>query len=68
MKPPAVILSGGRSSRMAERLEHDLTNTDIRSMLDWIPPFRVALTAFPSEALVNLNTPAEWEACRSAAA
>ena len=53
---------------LAERLEHDLMETNVRSMLDWIRPFRVALAPFPSAALVNLNTRAELEACRGSAA
>ena len=50
---------------LAERLEHDLMETDIRSMLRWIGVFRVALTEFPSRALMNVNTQAELELCRA---
>lgn len=53
---------------LAERLEHDLMETDIRSMLQWIGSFRVATAAFPSAPLMNINTPAELEACRGVAA
>jgi len=49
---------------LAERLEHDLMETNIRSILQWISAFRVAQTEFPSHALMNVNTPAELEACR----
>ena len=53
---------------LADRLERDLTQTDIRAMLRWLDGFRVAWTMFPSEALININTPAELDACRGAAA
>jgi len=53
---------------LAERLEHDLMETNIRSMLHWISSFRVAPTEFPSGQLMNINTPAELEACRKIAA
>lgn len=49
---------------LAERLEHDLMETNIRSMLEWISAFRVALTEFPSRALLNVNTPADLEDCQ----
>ncbi len=49
---------------LAQRLEHDLMETNIRSMLDWIRGFRVARTSFPSDVLLNINTPAELESCR----
>lgn len=49
---------------LAERLEHDLMETNIRSMLDWSSAFRVALTPFPSEVLLNINTPAELDSCQ----
>ena len=52
---------------LAQRLEHDLMETNIRSMLDWTCAFRVARAEFPSEALININTPAELDACRKAA-
>ena len=47
---------------LAERLEHDLMETNIRSMLHWLEGFRVALAEFPSDALMNINTPAELAA------
>ena len=53
---------------LAERLEHDLMETNIRSMLHWTSSFRVAPTEFPSGQLMNINTPAELEACRKIAA
>jgi molybdopterin-guanine dinucleotide biosynthesis protein A len=53
---------------LAERLEHDLMETNVRSMLHWISAFRVTEVEFPSELLMNVNTPAELEACRKAAA
>lgn len=49
---------------LAERLEHDLMETNIRSMLDWIGGFRVARTPFSSDVLLNVNTPAELDFCR----
>jgi len=49
---------------LAQRLEHDLTETGIRSMLDWIAGFRVTRTEFPSDVLVNINTPAELNSCQ----
>jgi molybdopterin-guanine dinucleotide biosynthesis protein A len=53
---------------LAERLEHDLMETNIRSMLHWISGFRVASAEFPSGQLMNINTPAELEACQKMAA
>jgi molybdopterin-guanine dinucleotide biosynthesis protein A len=53
---------------LVERLKHDLSQTQTRSMLDWISAFRVATAEFPSDALMNINTPAELEACRQVAA
>lgn len=53
---------------LAARLERDLRENNIRSMLDWISAFRVALAPFPPQALRNINTPAELNACRKAAA
>jgi molybdopterin-guanine dinucleotide biosynthesis protein A len=49
---------------LAERLEHDLMETNIRSVHHWIGTFRVALAEFPSETLANLNTPIELAACQ----
>lgn len=49
---------------LAERLEHDLMETNIRSMLDWIKAFRVVRTEFPTQALLNINTPAELDVCQ----
>ena len=49
---------------LAQRLEHDLMETNIRSMLDWIRGFRVARTQFPSDVLMNINTPAELVSCQ----
>jgi len=51
---------------LAERLEHDLMETNIRSMLQWISAFRVAQAQFSSQALMNLNTRAELDACQQA--
>jgi len=53
---------------LAERLEHDLMETNIRSILQWMSSFRVARAAFSSQAMKNINTPAELESCRKAAA
>ncbi len=49
---------------LAERLEHDLMETNIRSVHLWIGTFRVAQAEFSSDALANLNTPADLAACR----
>jgi molybdopterin-guanine dinucleotide biosynthesis protein A len=49
---------------LAERLEHDLMETNIRSMHQWIGTFRVARAEFASAALANVNTPADLTACR----
>jgi molybdopterin-guanine dinucleotide biosynthesis protein A len=53
---------------LAQKLERDLTRTDTRAMMRWLSAFRVAWAEFPSAALININTPAELEACRGAAA
>lgn len=50
---------------LADRLEHDLMHTPIRSMHRWLGQFRVAQAMFTSEALANINTPAELEICRT---
>jgi molybdopterin-guanine dinucleotide biosynthesis protein A len=47
---------------LAARLEHDLMETNIRSVQDWAKQFRVALVRFDSEALANINTPEEFQA------
>ena len=52
---------------LAERLEHDLMETAIRSMRDWSGQFRVAEVMFASGALANINTPAELAACQGLA-
>jgi molybdopterin-guanine dinucleotide biosynthesis protein A len=52
---------------LAERLEHDLMETAIRSMRDWSSQFRVAEVMFASGVLVNINTPAELAACQGLA-
>jgi molybdopterin-guanine dinucleotide biosynthesis protein A len=49
---------------LADRLEQDLLRTPIRSMHRWLEQFRVAHATFASEALANINTPAELEICR----
>jgi molybdopterin-guanine dinucleotide biosynthesis protein A len=49
---------------LAERLEHDLMETNIRSMLDWSSTFHVARTPFSADVLVNINTPAELDFCQ----
>ena len=49
---------------LAERLEHDLMETNIRSVHQWLGTFRVALTEFPSDMLANVNTPVELAACQ----
>jgi molybdopterin-guanine dinucleotide biosynthesis protein A len=53
---------------LAERLEHDLMETNIRSVMAWLGNFRVARAMFSSRALLNINTPGELEACRKIAA
>jgi len=53
---------------LASRLKRDLMETNSRSMMGWIANFRVAQADFPSQALVNINTPAELIACRKSAA
>ncbi|HET7083176.1 MAG TPA: molybdenum cofactor guanylyltransferase MobA [Rhizomicrobium sp.] len=47
---------------LAERLEQDLMETNIRAMRDWSGQFRVAEVMFG--ALANINTPADLAACR----
>lgn len=42
---------------LAERLEHDLTETGIRGLHQWLRGFRVSHAAFPSSAMININTP-----------
>lgn len=49
---------------LADRLEQDLLRTPVRSMHRWMDQFRVAHASFASEALANINTPAELEICR----
>ena len=49
---------------LAERLKHDLMQTSIRSVHQWLSTFRVALAEFPSDALTNINTPIELAACQ----
>jgi len=49
---------------LAERLEHDLMETNIRAMREWASQFRVAEVTFASAALANINTPAELAACQ----
>jgi molybdopterin-guanine dinucleotide biosynthesis protein A len=49
---------------LAERLEHDLMETNTRAMREWSGQFRVAEATFASAALANINTPAELAACR----
>ena len=49
---------------LANRLEQDLLRTPVRSMHRWMDQFRVAHATFASEALANINTPAELEICR----
>jgi molybdopterin-guanine dinucleotide biosynthesis protein A len=53
---------------LAERLEHDLMETTLRSVRDWAGQFRVAETMFASGSLANINTPAELAACQLAEA
>lgn len=53
---------------LAERLEQDLMESNIRSMRDWSGQFRVAEATFPAAALTNINTPAELAACEGLAA
>lgn len=49
---------------LADHLEQDLLRTPVRSMHRWLEQFRVAHAMFASEALANINTPAELESCR----
>lgn len=49
---------------LADRLEHDLMETNIRSLQQWIGGFRVARAEFDAGALVNFNTPADLAAYR----
>jgi len=51
---------------LADRLEHDLMETNIRSLHQWIGGFRVAQAEFASDALMNVNTPADLAACWTA--
>ena len=46
---------------LAERLEHDLMETSIRGLHQWLGAFRVAHAPFESGALANINTPADLE-------
>ena len=48
---------------LAGRLQHDLMETMNRSVQDWLRPFRVARAEFESAALVNINTPGDFELC-----
>jgi molybdopterin-guanine dinucleotide biosynthesis protein A len=48
---------------LAERLQHDLMQTGIRSMRGWSGQFRIADVTFPSGVLTNINTPADLAAC-----
>jgi molybdopterin-guanine dinucleotide biosynthesis protein A len=47
---------------LADRLEHDMMQTSIRSLHRWIGGFRVAQAEFDPSALVNFNTPADLAA------
>jgi molybdopterin-guanine dinucleotide biosynthesis protein A len=49
---------------LADRLGHDLMETKIRSLHQWIGGFRVAQAEFDPDALVNFNTQAELAAYR----
>ena len=49
---------------LAERLEYDLMETNIRSMREWSGQFREAEVTFASAALANINTPADLAACQ----
>jgi molybdopterin-guanine dinucleotide biosynthesis protein A len=49
---------------LAERLEHELMETNLRAVRDWANLFRVAEVMFASGDLVNINTPAELAACQ----
>lgn len=49
---------------LADRLEYDLMHTQVRSMHHWLSEFRIAHAQFASEALANINTPAELEIWR----
>lgn len=53
---------------LADRLEHDLMETALRSVRDWAGQFRVAETMFASGSLANINTPEELAACQLAEA
>lgn len=48
---------------LAERLKHDLMESNVRSVHQWISSFRVACAEFDSEALANINTPDDLAAC-----
>jgi molybdopterin-guanine dinucleotide biosynthesis protein A len=51
---------------LAERLERDLQETNIRSLRYWLNGFRVAQAEFPQVALFNVNTPADLDLCHAA--
>jgi len=51
---------------LAERLERDLHETNIRSLRYWLNGFRVAQAEFPQQSLFNINTPADLDLCQSA--
>jgi len=52
---------------LAERLAHDLTQSDVRSVHRWLSGFRVAEALFPAAPLANLNNPEELAAARRTA-
>lgn len=52
---------------LAERLERDLRETNIRSLHYWLNDFRVAQAEFPQEMLLNINTPDDLDLCHSTA-
>jgi len=41
---------------LAERLEHDLMETGVRGLHQWLRGFRVSHASFPSGAMMNINT------------
>lgn len=49
---------------LAERLEHDLMNSTVRSLHQWASGFRIALAQFDATALTNINTPSDLAACQ----
>ncbi len=53
---------------LAERLEHDLMETGIRGLHQWLGAFRVAHALFGSDAMANINTPADLAEIRGARA